>query len=116
MKFAISAVAAGVLALGALGFAADAGAAPSGVGSAADTVKSLEADGYTVANQRGGEQIAVGVLGYSRASRIHGVCRHSLPINVIACGVMPHLDLTYPRPEIAVITLNRPEKLNALSR
>ena len=28
---------------------------------------------------------------------------------------MPHLDLTYPRPEIAVITLNRPEKLNALS-
>jgi enoyl-CoA hydratase/carnithine racemase len=29
---------------------------------------------------------------------------------------MPHLDLTYPRPEIAVITLNRPEKLNALSR
>ena len=29
---------------------------------------------------------------------------------------MPPLDLTYPRPEIAVITLNRPEKLNALSR
>jgi enoyl-CoA hydratase/carnithine racemase len=29
---------------------------------------------------------------------------------------MPHLDLTYPRPEIAVITFNRPEKLNALSR
>lgn len=29
---------------------------------------------------------------------------------------MPHLDLTYPRPEIAVVTLNRPEKLNALSR
>src|SRR3954470_2399812 len=29
---------------------------------------------------------------------------------------MPHLKLTYPRPEIAVITLNRPEKLNALSR
>jgi enoyl-CoA hydratase len=28
---------------------------------------------------------------------------------------MPHLDLKYPRPEIAVITLNRPEKLNALS-
>ena len=28
---------------------------------------------------------------------------------------MPHLDLTYPRPEIAVVTLNRPEKLNALS-
>ena len=48
MKFAISAVAAGVLTLGALGFAADAAAAPSGVGSAADTVKSLEADGYTV--------------------------------------------------------------------
>ena len=49
MKFAISAVAAIVLALGALEFAADAGAAPSGVGSAADTVQSLEADGYTVA-------------------------------------------------------------------
>ena len=48
MKFAISTVAAGVLVLGALGFAADAGAAPSGVGTAADTVKSLEADGYTV--------------------------------------------------------------------
>ncbi|WNG94090.1 enoyl-CoA hydratase/isomerase family protein [Mycobacterium sp. ITM-2016-00318] len=29
---------------------------------------------------------------------------------------MPLLDLMYPRPEIAVITLNRPEKLNALSR
>jgi enoyl-CoA hydratase len=29
---------------------------------------------------------------------------------------MPLLDLTYPRREIAVITLNRPEKLNALSR
>ena len=28
---------------------------------------------------------------------------------------MPQLDLTYPRPEIAVITLNRPDKLNALS-
>jgi enoyl-CoA hydratase/carnithine racemase len=28
---------------------------------------------------------------------------------------MPQLDLTYPRPEIAVVTLNRPEKLNALS-
>ena len=28
---------------------------------------------------------------------------------------MPHLDLTYPRPEIALITLNRPEKLNALT-
>jgi hypothetical protein len=48
MKFAVSAVAAGVLALGALGFAAEAGAAPSGVGSAADTVKELQADGYTV--------------------------------------------------------------------
>jgi hypothetical protein len=31
-----------------LGFAADAGAAPSGVGSAADTVEELQADGYTV--------------------------------------------------------------------
>ena len=48
MKFAISTVAAGVLVSGALGFAADAGAAPSGVGTAANTVKSLEADGYTV--------------------------------------------------------------------
>src|SRR5690349_9688817 len=28
---------------------------------------------------------------------------------------MPPLDLTYPRPEIAVVTLNRPDKLNALS-
>ena len=36
------------MALSALGFAADAVASPTGVGSAADTVKSLEADGYTV--------------------------------------------------------------------
>ncbi|OBB74640.1 enoyl-CoA hydratase/isomerase family protein [Mycobacterium sp. 852014-52144_SCH5372336] len=28
---------------------------------------------------------------------------------------MPHLELAYPRPDIAVLTLNRPEKLNALS-
>jgi enoyl-CoA hydratase/carnithine racemase len=28
---------------------------------------------------------------------------------------MAHLELTHPRPEITVITLNRPEKLNALS-
>jgi hypothetical protein len=28
---------------------------------------------------------------------------------------MPNLELTYPRPDIAVVTLNRPEKLNALS-
>src|ERR1044071_5891991 len=28
---------------------------------------------------------------------------------------MPNLELTYPRPDIAVLTLNRPEKLNALS-
>ncbi len=48
MKFAISAVATGVLTLGALVFAAEAVAVPSGVGSAADTVKSLEAEGYTV--------------------------------------------------------------------
>jgi enoyl-CoA hydratase len=29
---------------------------------------------------------------------------------------MPSLELSYPRPDIAVVTLNRPEKLNALSR
>lgn len=28
---------------------------------------------------------------------------------------MPDLEVTYPRPEIALLTLNRPEKLNALS-
>ncbi|OBI75300.1 enoyl-CoA hydratase/isomerase family protein [Mycobacterium sp. E740] len=28
---------------------------------------------------------------------------------------MPHLELHHPRPDIAVLTLNRPEKLNALS-
>jgi enoyl-CoA hydratase len=28
---------------------------------------------------------------------------------------MPQLELTYPRPDIALVTLNRPEKLNALS-
>jgi enoyl-CoA hydratase len=28
---------------------------------------------------------------------------------------MPHLELAYPRPDIAILTLNRPEKLNALS-
>jgi enoyl-CoA hydratase/carnithine racemase len=28
---------------------------------------------------------------------------------------MPQLELTYPRPDIAVLTLNQPEKLNALS-
>lgn len=28
---------------------------------------------------------------------------------------MPHLELSYPRPDIAVLILNRPEKLNALS-
>src|SRR5215467_10560220 len=28
---------------------------------------------------------------------------------------MSHLELTYPRPDIAVMTLNRPEKLNALN-
>jgi enoyl-CoA hydratase len=28
---------------------------------------------------------------------------------------MPHLELAYPLPDIAILTLNRPEKLNALS-
>jgi len=48
MKFAITVATAGVMALGGLAFATDAVAAPTGIGSAADTVKSLEADGYTV--------------------------------------------------------------------
>jgi enoyl-CoA hydratase/carnithine racemase len=28
---------------------------------------------------------------------------------------MPHLEVTHPRPDVAVLTLNRPEKLNALN-
>ncbi len=48
MTFVRSAAAAGVLAFSALAIAAEADAAPSGVGSAADTVNDLRADGYTV--------------------------------------------------------------------
>jgi hypothetical protein len=48
MRFAITAATAGLLALGVLGSAPDAVAAPTGTGSAADTVKSLEAEGYIV--------------------------------------------------------------------
>ena len=35
--------------------------------------------------------------------------------NRLGFSDMPNLELTRPRPEIAVLTLNRPEKLNALS-
>jgi hypothetical protein len=48
MKLAIIAATSGVLALTALGLASQAAAVPTGAGSAADTVKSLQADGYTV--------------------------------------------------------------------
>jgi hypothetical protein len=48
MRFATTIATAGVMALGALGFATDAVAAPTGIGSAADTVNSLQASGYTV--------------------------------------------------------------------
>lgn len=48
MKIAITAATAGVLAFTALAFATDAAAAPTGGSSAADTVKSLEADGQSV--------------------------------------------------------------------
>jgi hypothetical protein len=47
MKLAITAATAGLLAATALGLASVATAAPTGT-SAADTIKSLEADGYTV--------------------------------------------------------------------
>ena len=47
-KFAIASGAAGALAAAALGFAGVAGAAPSGLGSAEDIVKSLQAQGYNV--------------------------------------------------------------------
>jgi len=48
MKLAITAATAGLLAATAVGVASVATAAPTGTSSAADTVKSLEADGYTV--------------------------------------------------------------------
>jgi hypothetical protein len=47
-RFAIATGAAGALAAAALGLAGAAGAAPSDLGSAADTVKSLQDQGYNV--------------------------------------------------------------------
>ena len=56
-KFAIATGAAGALAAAALGMAGAAAAAPSGPSSVADTVTSLQADGYKVIVTRlsGGE-------------------------------------------------------------
>ena len=42
-------------------------------------------------------------------------CHRLAQRRLIGVWRMPHLELTYPRPDIAVLTLNRPEKLNALS-
>ncbi|MGB3483330.1 MAG: hypothetical protein WBB07_14080 [Mycobacterium sp.] len=51
-KFGFAALTAAALAGGALGMAAPTLAAPSGVGSAQDTIKALEAEGYDVVVNR----------------------------------------------------------------
>jgi hypothetical protein len=47
-KFAITAAAAGALAVGALGFAAQASAIPLGGGPVEDAIRTLQSEGYTV--------------------------------------------------------------------